>query len=269
MRIHYFQHVPFEGLGSIGAWAWANEHALTATKFFENAAPPDVDAFDWLVVMGGPMGAGDADTASVAWMAGEKRVIERAIAHGKTVLGICLGAQMIASVLGARVYANAHKEIGWFPIELTDAGQASPLFDFLPRRFDAFHWHGDTFDLPRGAVRIAESTACAQQAFVYAERVVGLQFHLEMTRAGAAELARQGAAELVAGKYIQRADEMLARDEDFVGINLAMDALLARLAQDPQGFCPSASLRDASQKPFGSQRLFNNSPKARRHKDLV
>ena len=182
MRIHYLQHVLFEGLGSIEKWIRVRRHHLKATILYQDEPLPAMDGIDWLIVMGGPMGVHDEDKFS--WLASEKRIIEECIRQGNVVLGICLGAQLIADVLGARVYPNRYREIGWFPIELTESGKKSPLFGFLPERLSVFHWHGDTVDLPAGAVHIALSEACEHQAFVYDKRVLGLQFHMESTPEG-------------------------------------------------------------------------------------
>lgn len=227
MRIHSFHHVPFENLGSIEAWIKARQRPLTVTRFYQDDALPDLDDIDCLIVMGGPMGACDDDR--FPWLKSEKRTIERALQQGKWVIGICLGSQLIANVLGARVYANRHKEIGWFPIELTAAGRQSSLSGFLPDRLDVFHWHGDTFDLPADALHLAHSEACLNQAFVYGERVIGLQFHLETTPAGVQDLVAHGQADLIPGRYIQTLDQMLAHE--FGSINRAMSELLTRIEQ--------------------------------------
>lgn len=235
MLINYFQHVPFEGLGTIEQWIRAHGHHLTATKLYNNDPMPDVESIDLLIIMGGPMGVHDEDR--LPWLKGEKHLIEKALSKGKAVLGICLGAQLIADVLGARVYPNGVKEIGWFPIELTRAGQRSPSFGFLPQRLVVFHWHGDTFDLPAGAVHIARSEACANQAFVYDERVIGLQFHLESTPKGVAALIENCSGELVDGSYIQTPSQLMAHPKAFRIINTAMDELLSRIEQmvNPEG----------------------------------
>jgi GMP synthase (glutamine-hydrolysing) len=193
----------------LGEWAHEQGHTLTATRLYLGEPLPDVTALDWLVVMGGPMSSYDED--KYTWLAPEKRCIEQAIRHGKTVIGICLGAQLLANVLGARVYPHTHKEIGWFPIELTEAGQQSPLFGFLPRQFAVFHWHGDTFDMPQGASHLAFSQACPHQLFVYEQRVVGLQFHMEMTQAGIEAIMEHCADELVAAPTIQQPDTIRER----------------------------------------------------------
>jgi GMP synthase (glutamine-hydrolysing) len=229
MRIHYFQHVPFEGLGSIEQWIRARGYHLTATKLYQNDPMSDMESVDWFIIMGGPMGVHDEDR--LPWLKSEKRLIEKAMSTGKAVLGICLGAQLIAAVLGARVYPNRFKEIGWFPIELTEAGQRSPLFGFLPARLGVFHWHGDTFDLPAGAVHIARSEACLHQAFVYNERVIGLQFHLECTPKGVEALIQNCSGELVKGSYIETPSQVRAHPKAFRIINGAMDELLSRIEQ--------------------------------------
>jgi GMP synthase (glutamine-hydrolysing) len=158
MRILYVQHVPFETPGVIVDWALEMNYPLSGTRLYDGEVLPDAGAFDFLVIMGGPMGV--RDEHAHPWLAGEKRFIEQTIRAGKKVLGICLGAQLIAEVLGARVYRNTHREIGWFPVRLTARGAASPVFGVLPGGFDAFHWHGDTFTLPAGCVHAAESEAC-------------------------------------------------------------------------------------------------------------
>lgn len=145
MNIHYLQHVPFEDLGMIADWIDENGYHSRVSRLYQGEALPNVNDIDWLIVMGGPMGVYDED--QYPWLVDEKRCIERAIAKGRVVLGICLGAQLIANVLGARVYPHTRKEIGWFPITLTREGAQSPLFTELPSPFEVFHWHGDTFDL--------------------------------------------------------------------------------------------------------------------------
>ena len=230
MKIHYLQHVPFEGLGSIAAWAEARGHQVSASHLYQNAVLPSVDSFDWLIVMGGPMGV--HDEADYPWLTVEKRFIGQTITAGKTVLGICLGAQLVACALGARVYRNAEKEIGWFPIQLTDQARESSLFSGLPSSLDVFHWHGDAFELPAGAVHLARSAACEQQAFVLDQRVVGLQFHLEMSKQSVEGMIQHCHKELVPARCIQTAEEMLADERRFERINAAMERVLDGLAQE-------------------------------------
>jgi GMP synthase (glutamine-hydrolysing) len=222
------QHVPFDGLGSIEDWVRRGGHTLGATRFYCGDPLPAIEALDLLVVMGGPMNI--YEEASYPWLVDEKRFIEQAIAVGHRVLGICLGAQLIADVLGARVYANSDKEIGWFPVETTEAASEAGLFAAFPRQVEVFHWHGDTFDIPAGAVHVARSAACANQAFVYDERVVGLQFHLETTAASVRQVIAHSAVEIVGGRYIQTPLGMLADARRFDTTYRVMQELLDRLA---------------------------------------
>ena len=231
MNIHCLQHVPFEGPGSIEDWARRERHTLSTTRFYRGEPLPPVQKVDLLLVLGGPMNIYEA--LRYPWLVDEKRFIERVIAAGRRVLGICLGAQLVADVLGAKVYANADKEIGWFPVETTEAASASGLFAAFSRQLEVFHWHGDTFDIPAGAVHVTRSAGCANQAFVYDERVVGLQFHLETTPASAQQIITHGASELVEGRYIQMPQAMLADARRFDAINQEMQGLLDRMAAAP------------------------------------
>lgn len=227
MNIHYLQHVPFEGLGSIEDWVRRRPHTLSVTRLYCHEPLPPVEEVDMLVVMGGSMNI--YEETKYPWLAQEKRFIERAIITGRRVLGVCLGAQLIADVLGAKVYANTSKEIGWFPVETTEAASASGVFAPFPRQIEVFHWHGDTFDIPAGVVHVARSAGCTNQAFVYDERVVGLQFHLETTLASAQQIIDHCADEIVEGRYIQTPQIMLADARRFEAINRLMQELLDRL----------------------------------------
>jgi len=226
MRAHVLQHVPFEGPGSIGPWLADAGYTLTATRFFESAALPDPGGPDLVVVMGGPMSVNDE--REFPWLAPEKAFIRRAIDAGKAVLGVCLGAQLIASAKGARVYPNPVKEIGWFPVHgAAPAGEG--VFRFPPA-VEVFHWHGETFDLPAGAVRLAGSAGCVNQAFQLGRAVMGLQFHLETTPATAGELVAHCRAELVPSATVQAESALLAAaPEKYRTINGLMGEVLAFL----------------------------------------
>jgi GMP synthase (glutamine-hydrolysing) len=157
--------------------------------------------------MGGPMNVDDEE--QFPWLADEKKFIRQVIDNGKTVLGICLGSQLVSSALGARVYRNREKEIGWFDIELTPVAQLGKLFFGMGGRIKVFHWHGDTFDLPENAIYLAYSEACKNQAYIYKDKVLALQFHLEPTWDSLLEMTERGRNELMAGKYIQTEKELL------------------------------------------------------------
>ncbi|MFA6564437.1 MAG: type 1 glutamine amidotransferase [Verrucomicrobiia bacterium] len=224
MNLHYLQHVPFEGLASIETWAAARGHQVAVTRLYAGDPLPRLDQFDWLVVMGGPMNIYEED--KFPWLVAEKRFIKTAIEGGKVTLGVCLGAQLIADVLGGPVHKNAHKEIGWFPVRKTKTAARSRVFEALPAELEVFHWHGDTFVLPSGAIHVARSAACENQAFIFDERVVGLQFHLETTPDSARLLAQHCADELVVGPFIQTAEAMLSDKRRFDRINKTMWKLL-------------------------------------------
>jgi len=203
MRVHVLQHAPFEGLGSIERWLAQRRAQVATTRLFE--APvhfPEVASFDLLIALGGPMSVNDE--ASLPWLAPEKRFVAEAARCGKRVLGICLGAQLLASALGAVVRPGTHKEIGWFDIR---AERQAPGVLQLPEQASVFHWHGQTFEIPEGAVRLAESAGCKNQAFQLGAHVVGLQFHLEMTpRTIEAMIASCGSELAEPGLYVQPAD---------------------------------------------------------------
>lgn len=213
MKIHSLQHVPFEDLASIDDWAQARGHQVSITHLYQNTTFPDVSDLDVLVVLGGPMNVDDEHL--FPWLAGEKRLIAQAIQAGKRVLGICLGSQLIASVLGARVHPNIHKEIGWFPVSLTPEGSQSSALAGFPATFPAFHWHGDTFELPPGAVHLAQSEACQHQAFSFGRHVLGLQFHLESTIESVTRMLDHEADDLTDGPFVQTRDAILTAGHHF------------------------------------------------------
>lgn len=227
MNIHFLQHVPFEGLASIRGWIERNGHKVTCTRLYAGDGFPHPDHVDFLIVMGGPMGVYDTD--QFPWLIPEKTFIRLMLDAGKRALGICLGAQLIAAVLGARVYPNGQKEIGWFPLTKTADADTSALGRLLPERFDAFHWHGDTFDLPPGAVHLASTPVCRHQAYAIGERILGLQFHLETTPESAHALIEHCGDELVDGPTIQSAEQMLTDPARYTGLNRLMVSLLEGL----------------------------------------
>ena len=229
MHLHFLQHVPFEGLGSIRPWAQEHNSTITKTRFYADDPLPDLGPIDWLVVMGGPMNI--YQEIQYPWLAKEKAFIRQAIDAQKKVVGICLGAQLIADVLGSQVYANTDKEIGWFPIERTDLCAKTFLDRVLPDTLTVLHWHGDTFDPPSGAIPIAHSAACTNQGFVWGNNVVALQFHMETTPQGLKALVDNCGNELVDGPYIQNAEILLAAHSRFERMNGIMRGLLDGLMQ--------------------------------------
>mgnify|MGYP002630554586 CR=1 FL=1 len=226
MRAHYLQHVPFEGLGSIGPWLETAGYQITTTKLYESTSLPNPDQLDLLIIMGGPMSVNDEDR--FPWLRAEKQFIRHTIESGKAVLGICLGAQLIASALGESVYPNRRKEIGWFPVEGIPQRQES-TFQFPPS-VEVFHWHGDTFDLPDRAVLLARSEACENQAFQFGQAVIGLQFHLETTPESAQAIVTSCREELLPSKFVQPEAAILDQAPDkYQKINTLMSKVLVFL----------------------------------------
>lgn len=206
MRVHYLQHVHFEELGSIASWLQNKGYEITHTAFFDEPNLPDAQTIDFLIIMGGPMSINDE--AIYPWLAIEKEFIREVITLGKPVLGVCLGAQLIASAMGAKIYPNPQKEIGWFPIKAVSTDK-NDVFVF-PDFFEVFHWHGETFDLPSGASLLASSTACKNQAFQLGNNIMGLQFHLEMTPDSVKEIISHSRDELINSVYVQSEETMLS-----------------------------------------------------------
>jgi GMP synthase-like glutamine amidotransferase len=230
IRIHAFLHVPFEPLGWIELWARSRGHFLTTTHFFEDPEPWVPDEYDLLVIMGGPMSAND--DSIYPWMRWEKETIKKAIDGGKTVLGICLGSQLIANVLGSRVYPNPHKEIGFFPVSLTEEGKKHSLLSSFPETFMAFHWHGETFDLPEGAIHLFRSEGCTQQGFLLDGRVLGLQFHLETTPALMNNLLEHSRKDLEGESPYLMGEEKIREGEIYLPkMHALLDLLLDRLVR--------------------------------------
>ena len=205
MKAHILQHVAFEGAAGVRSWLDARGAEVTHTRFFEDAALPSPGELDLVVVMGGPMSVNDE--AAHPWLREEKAFLRSAIAGCVPTLGICLGAQMIASAMGARVYKNRTKEIGWFPVRAEAAPEGCFAF---PESLAVFHWHGETFDLPSGALLLATSAACRNQAYQVGRRAVGLQFHLEVTPESVDALIANCRDELVQAEFIQTEARMRA-----------------------------------------------------------
>jgi GMP synthase (glutamine-hydrolysing) len=185
MRVLIVKNVFSEGPGTIGDYLTADQVRYSIVDASLDDTIPDIDSFTHLLILGGPMAV--YEMHRYAYLVNEALLIDRAIKAGRHVLGVCLGAQMIAHVLGARVYPGSRKEIGWYEVTLTAEGLRDPILPVLAlpgkNKAEVFQWHGDTFDLPTGAVRLASSDLYPNQAFRYHDRVYALQFHIEVTPA--------------------------------------------------------------------------------------
>lgn len=207
MRIQFVQHDSFGDPGAILHWAEWRGHEYDVTRIYAGEELPSLESWDWLVIMGGPMSIHDENEHS--WLKREKEIIRKAISNDKIVMGICLGSQLIAEALGANVYNNDQKEIGWFPVQWTMEGPSALHLQSLPSELPVFHSHVETFDLPEGAVLIASSKACKNQAFAFGSKVFGFQFHFEMLARNVMEMLDNFEDEQQASPNIQSRTEML------------------------------------------------------------
>jgi GMP synthase-like glutamine amidotransferase len=225
MNVHILQHVSFEGPGNIATWLESRRAKIGYTRLFEPHNLPALDSVEMIIILGGPMSVNDED--KLPWLIEEKQFIRDGVARGIPTLGICLGAQLIASAMGASVYRNPVKEIGWFPVRTVSA---APGTIRLPEECVVFHWHGETFDLPSGAVHLAESDGCKNQAFQVEKNVIGLQFHLETTAESASALLENCRDDIVPGPYIQSEAELRAvTPAAYRAVNAVMNDVLSYL----------------------------------------
>jgi GMP synthase-like glutamine amidotransferase len=208
MRFHCLQHVPFETPGNIEAWVIQKGYSLSFTHFYNNEDLPSLDDSDALIIMGGPMSV--HDKKAFAWLKKEKEFIAAAIREKKKILGICLGAQLIADVLGARVYNNMEKEIGFMPVHFTENAAQHNLFKDFNANEMVFHWHGETFDLPDEAILLASTKACTNQAYMIGNNIMGLQFHLEVTPEIVKDMVNHEGHELIPAACIFSAEKILS-----------------------------------------------------------
>lgn len=202
MRAHYLQHAPYEGLGSIETWLREAGYGITATQLYSGDLLPTLDQLDLLIIMGGPMSVNDE--SEFPWLVPEKAFIRQVIDAGIPVLGVCLGAQLIATVMGSPVAPNSEPEIGWYPVRGIGHGQAETFC--LPEELLVLHWHGETFELPPGSVHLARSDGCDNQAFQLGRKVIGLQFHLEATRPLIRDFIESSGDDLRPARFVQSAE---------------------------------------------------------------
>ncbi len=233
LRLHGLRHASFEQEGEIAAWAAERGHSLTHTDLWNAEALPELPSFDFLIVMGGPMNIYEHE--AFPWLVEEKRFLKQAAEAGKLILGVCLGAQLLADVLGGSVTPGRYREIGWHQVQAGPDAHKSRVFAGLPHSYEAFHWHGDTFSIPPGALWTAKSEACAHQAFsALGDRVVGLQFHLETNAASMADISGNCADELrvdpAQQPYVQSAGEMLKNPERLAVLRGLLDRILDNMA---------------------------------------
>jgi GMP synthase-like glutamine amidotransferase len=227
LKIHCLLHAPHEGPGYVVDYAKEFGHSLTSTKLYEDAAIPELNSFDVLLIMGGPMGVYDEN--KYPWLKKEKKFISEVIADKKKVIGICLGSQLLASILGVKVFQNKEQEIGFFPIHKKSGNR---LFKFFPDTSIVFHWHGDTFDLPKNAELLASSDVCKNQAFLVDKRILALQFHLEITEELLRGFLGSGKNELIPKPHIQTEESIISGFKYIPTCNLLLEELLNNFLND-------------------------------------
>ena len=220
MRVLVLQHIACEPPGAYEGVLRARNATIQRVELDEGEPLPDRSAIDAIVCMGGPMSA--TDDAELPWLTEEKAFIAEAVRAGAPFWGVCLGVQLLAASLGARVYPGRAPEVGVLPVQLTEEAHADPVFSTLPAEFSTLQWHGDTFDLPDGAVRLAGSPAYPNQAFRVGEAAYGVQFHVEVSP----ELAREWADVPEYAAALERVlgpgalDDLVARLERLSGVML-------------------------------------------------
>lgn len=210
MKFICIQHVPFEPPGNLTRWAARRGDTLSVLQIFSDRHIPSLNEFDGLFILGGPMSVNDEDR--LPWLRDEKSLVRAAIQTDKPVLGICLGGQMIADVLGGGVKPMGYREIGFFPV--LRSKDSDKYMHALPESFIAFHWHGERFSIPAGATHLAGSQACDNQAFAYGS-ALALQFHLEMAPDYLPTMVKHCPEEIAeGGTYVQSAGEMQRHSKD-------------------------------------------------------
>lgn len=205
MKITCLMHAAIEQPGTISEWARQRGHRMNTVHLYRGERLPEaLDDPDMLLVMGGPMNIYEDNR--YPWLAAEKEGIARAISSGRLVVGICLGAQLVAGALGARISRNTCREIGWFPVDFTET--ATKLFPDLPRKNTVFHWHSDSYDLPAGAGLLASSEGTPCQAFSHGGHVFAFQFHMEVTSEMVGDFTSAFGDELVPDRFVQDRDRI-------------------------------------------------------------
>ena len=215
MKIQFVLHADFEQPGAIATWASQKGFEAKYCRPFAGEAVPRVSTFDWLVVMGGPQSPLKLET--YPYLKAEIELIKQAISADKTVLGLCLGAQLIGEALGASTERSPHKEVGVFPTRLTEEGLLDPLLQDFQREFPVVHWHNDMPGLTEESKVLAVSEGCPRQIVKYSQKVYGFQCHPEPDLEDIKEMIKHCESDLAPGRYIQSKEDIVAAD--FSSIN--------------------------------------------------
>jgi GMP synthase-like glutamine amidotransferase len=226
MRACILQHVPFEGPAYIGRWLLEHDVSRGTVRLYRDEELPSPEDFDLLVVLGGPMSVNDVER--YPWLRRETALIAQAIEAGRGVLGVCLGAQLIAPALGARVGPGPEREIGWFVVRRDRKSDPENAFG-LPDEFPALHWHGEACQLPAGCGRLASTEVCRNQVYCKGQNVLAIQCHLEFRPESVSSLADNCTGDLSPGRWVQDEARMLADETLLDSANRLMGSILDRL----------------------------------------
>lgn len=236
MHIHFLQHVSQEGPGSILNWATERKFSSSSTQMDSGEILPETDTFDWLIILGGPMSVHDEHLHP--WLIAEKNLIRQAMQQEKVIIGICLGAQLIAHVADAEVRPNTLPEIGFFPVRFNETAKNDPVFRLFPKLLTTFHWHGDIFSLPVNAVNMASSEITPCQAFRLNETIFGIQFHPESTEDSISSMLEHGKEELNPSLYVQSEPEIRRLTHHTMLNNKILFDFLDKITNLKPGFLP-------------------------------
>ena len=228
MNVAVLVHAPFERLGQIAIWLEQHSAKVMEVTLFQSGYTfPDLTETDLVIVLGGPMSVNEED--KYPWLIPEKAYIRDVIAADIPLLGICLGGQLIANALGYKVTANPEVEIGWHKVE--SVVESSDVFQF-PKQLDIFNWHGETFELPKGATRLLKSEVCANQGFQLGRRIIGLQCHPEVRKQEIQEWVNEIGGQMVEGDYVHTPEQMLSvAEEKMLAVSPVLFAMLDYLVE--------------------------------------
>ena len=220
MRVHFLTHADFEQPGYYLTWARENGFSVSQTAVYNDETLPETDDYDLLIIMGGPQSP--AETDKYPYLSTELDHIRTAIKNNKYIIGVCLGAQLIAEAFGSKTQASPHKEIGVYPLTLTDKGKQDLLCKDLPTSFQSGHWHNDMPGLPSGAIILAESAGCPRQIIKFTQKIIGFQCHLEFDKNCVETLITHCQNDLSDGNFVQSADVILSQNYDKINVHLKL-----------------------------------------------
>ena len=226
MKILFVTHASFEQPGSIESWAKKHNHETQEVKPYNGEKLPAIDEYDMLVVMGGPQSPIEIDKSP--YLKDEIDLIKQALKQKKRMVGVCLGAQLIAEALGAKTERSPNKEIGMYPVELLGDAAIDPVFSDFPAKFDVMHWHSDMPGIVDGINLLAKSEGCPRQIFRFGDRVYGFQCHFELTKELVEGMVKHCGSDMMAGKYVMTPDQLISLN--YSKINAQMDKVLDYLA---------------------------------------